>query len=58
MSKVITPQQAADLVKDGDRIVMSGFIGMCHPQEITYAIEDRFLKTGHPKISICSFLPM
>ncbi len=49
MSKVITPQQAADLVKDGDRIVMSGFIGMCHPQEITYAIEDRFLKTGHPK---------
>ncbi|EOS61039.1 hypothetical protein C815_00767 [Firmicutes bacterium M10-2] len=49
MAKVITPQQAAELVKDGDRIVMSGFIGMCHPQEITYALEDRYLKTGHPK---------
>lgn len=49
MSKVITPAQAADLVKDGDRIVMSGFIGMCHPQEVTYAIEKRFLETGHPR---------
>lgn len=49
MAKVITPQQAAELVKDGDRIVMSGFIGMCHPQEITYALEDRYLKAGHPK---------
>ena len=49
MSKVITPAQAAELVHDGDRIVMSGFIGMAHPQEVTYAIEDRFLKTGHPR---------
>ncbi|WP_304999253.1 CoA-transferase, partial [Faecalibaculum rodentium] len=49
MSKVITPEEAALLVKDGDRIVMSGFIGMCHPQELTYALEDRFLKTGAPK---------
>lgn len=49
MSKVITPEQAAELVKDGDRIVMSGFIGMCHPQEITYALEKRFLETGHPR---------
>lgn len=48
MSKVITPQQAAELVKDGNRLSMLGFIGMCHPQEVTYAIEDRFLKTGHP----------
>lgn len=44
MSKVITPQQAAELIQDGDRVSMSGFIGMCHPQEITYAIEERFLK--------------
>ncbi|MGM9960883.1 MAG: acyl CoA:acetate/3-ketoacid CoA transferase [Allobaculum sp.] len=49
MSKVITPQQAAELVHDGDRIAMLGFIGMGHPQEITYAIEKRFLETGHPK---------
>lgn len=49
MSKVITPQQAAELVKDGDRIAMLGFIGMCHPQEVTYAIEKRFLETGHPR---------
>ena len=49
MSKVITPAQAAELVKDGDRLTMLGFIGMGHPQEVTYAIEDRFLKTGHPR---------
>lgn len=49
MAKVITPQEAANLIQDGDRVVMSGFIGMCHPQEVTYAIEDRFLETGHPK---------
>lgn len=49
MAQVITPEQAAELVKDGDRLVMLGFIGMAHPQEVTYAIEDRFLKTGHPK---------
>lgn len=49
MSKVITSAQAAELVKDGDRVVMSGFIGMAHPQEVTYAIEDRFLNTGHPR---------
>ncbi len=49
MAKVISPAQAAELVQDGDRITMSGFIGMCHPQEVTYAIEDRFLKTGHPR---------
>lgn len=49
MSKVITPKQAAELVKDGDRLVMLGFIGMAHPQEVTYAIEDRFLETGHPR---------
>lgn len=49
MAKIISPEQAAELIQDGDRVVMSGFIGMCHPQEVTYAIEDRFLKTGHPR---------
>lgn len=49
MSKVITPQQAAELVKDGDRLALLGFIGMCHPQEVTYAIEERFLNSGHPQ---------
>ncbi len=49
MAKIVTPSEAAALVQDGDRIVMSGFIGMCHPQEVTYAIEKRFLEEGHPK---------
>lgn len=54
MAKIVTPSEAAALVQDGDRIVMSGFIGMCHPQEVTYAIEKRFLEEGHPKTSISS----
>ncbi|WP_305151102.1 acyl CoA:acetate/3-ketoacid CoA transferase [uncultured Dubosiella sp.] len=49
MAKVITPEEAAGLIKDGDRVVISGFIGMCFPQEVVYAVEDRFLKDGHPK---------
>ena len=34
MAKVITPEEAAGLIKDGDRVVISGFIGMCFPQEV------------------------
>jgi propionate CoA-transferase len=49
MSKVITPQQAALLIKDGVTIGASvqGLSGWA--EEIAIAIEDRFLDSGHPK---------
>jgi propionate CoA-transferase len=49
MSKVITAQQAAMLIKDGATVGASvqGLSGWA--EEIAIAIEDRFLDSGHPK---------
>jgi propionate CoA-transferase len=49
MSKVITAQQAANLIKDGVTIGAStqGMSGWA--EEIAIAIENRFLESGHPK---------
>lgn len=49
MSKVMRVEDAIAMIKDGDRIGLGGFIGMGHPQELSYAIEDSFLKSGHPR---------
>ncbi|GHU03509.1 acyl CoA:acetate/3-ketoacid CoA transferase [Alphaproteobacteria bacterium] len=48
-NKVITADEAARLIKNGDAIATSGFVGMGHPREIDVAIEKRFLETGEPK---------
>jgi propionate CoA-transferase len=49
MSKVITAQQAAMLIQDGVTIGAStqGLSGWA--EEVAIAIEERFLKSGHPK---------
>lgn len=49
MSKVMRADEAISLIKDGDRIGLGGFIGMGHPQELSYALEESFLKTNHPR---------
>ncbi|MBR0600092.1 acyl CoA:acetate/3-ketoacid CoA transferase [Sinanaerobacter chloroacetimidivorans] len=51
MSKVsiITAEQAANLVEDGDTVITSGFVGNCNPEELSKAIEQRFLQTGSPR---------
>jgi len=49
MSKVITPQQAAELIKDGATISWTT-AGLCgFPEELAIALEKRFLETGHPR---------
>lgn len=48
-SKVISMEQAACMVKDGDSVVIGGFVGSGHPEAVTSALEERFLDEGHPR---------
>ncbi|MEQ9695837.1 acyl CoA:acetate/3-ketoacid CoA transferase [Shimia sp. SDUM112013] len=47
--KVVTPQDAAALIQDGDTLTTSGFVGIGVPDELLRAVETRFLETGHPR---------
>lgn len=49
MSKLMTPEEAVKLIKDGDTVGFGGFIGMAHPQQMSVDIEKSFLETGHPR---------
>lgn len=45
---IITAQEAARLVQDGDTLVTGGFVGNCLPEALSKALEERFLTTGKP----------
>jgi propionate CoA-transferase len=47
--KVVTAADAVRLIRDGDSIVIEGFVGQCFPEELTLALEQRFLQTGTPR---------
>ena len=49
MAKIISATEAAKLVKDGDMIATSGFVGNCHPEAISSALERRFMAEGAPR---------
>ncbi|GAA0069545.1 acyl CoA:acetate/3-ketoacid CoA transferase [Clostridium sardiniense] len=49
MSKVKSLKEALDMIKDNSTVAVGGFIGAGHPEEITSAIEKKYLETGHPK---------
>lgn len=48
-NKIVSAQAAAALIKDGDSLTTSGFVGIGVPDELLAAIEARFLETGHPR---------
>lgn len=48
MSKVITAEQAASLIKDGTTLGYSALLMAGWPEELGIAIEKRFLECGHP----------
>ena len=47
--KVVTAAAAVRLVRDGDSVVVEGFMGQCFAEELTLALEQRFLLTGTPR---------
>jgi len=49
MNKIVSSDEAAGNISDGYSVATGGFVGMGHPEELSIAIEKRFIKTGHPK---------
>ncbi len=47
--KVVTAAEAVRLIRDGDSVVVDGFMGQCFAEELTLALEQRFLLTGTPR---------
>src|SRR6516162_6896937 len=47
-NKIVSPEEAIAIVRDGDTICVSGFVGIGTPDELILALERRFLKEGRP----------
>ncbi len=48
-NKVISVEDAARVVMDGDTVATSGFVGVGFPEELAIALEERFEETGSPR---------
>lgn len=48
MSKIISAQEAAKLIQNNTTVATSGFVGCCHPDALTAAIEERFIQEKLP----------
>ncbi|MCO1600147.1 acyl CoA:acetate/3-ketoacid CoA transferase [Desulfosporosinus nitroreducens] len=46
---VLTADEAIALIKDGSMVAIDGFVSIGHPEELTMALEKRFIETGLPK---------
>ena len=47
-SKIVSAQEAVRLIRDGDTVATSGFVGIGFAEELAIALEQRFLAEGHP----------
>jgi propionate CoA-transferase len=47
-NKIVSADEAIAIIRDGDTICVSGFVGIGTPDELIIALERRFLKEGHP----------
>ncbi|MBP2449628.1 CoA-transferase [Rhizobium leguminosarum] len=47
-TKIVSGAKAVSLIRSGDTVAFSGFVGTCTPEEVICDIEKRFLETGEP----------
>ncbi len=47
--KIVTAEEAVRVIRDGDTIATSGFVGAGFAEEIAAKVEDVFLATGRPR---------
>ena len=47
-NKIVSADEAIAIIRDGDTICVSGFVGIGTPDELIIALERRFLKERHP----------
>lgn len=47
-SKVISKEQAINLIKNGSTVAVGGFVGCAHPEQITLEIEKQYLEKQVP----------
>lgn len=47
--KIVSAADALALVRDGDTLATSGFVGIGFPENLAVALEQRFLATGTPR---------
>src|SRR3982750_4478656 len=48
-NKIVTPDEAIAIIRDGDTLSISGFVGIGTPDELILALERSFLAAGKPR---------
>ncbi|MEC2070945.1 acyl CoA:acetate/3-ketoacid CoA transferase [Alkalihalophilus marmarensis] len=49
INKVKTAEEAVQMIKDGSTVATGGFVGNGHPEALTSALEERFVKEQKPQ---------
>jgi propionate CoA-transferase len=48
-NKIVSAADAIAIIRDGDTVACSGFVGSGTPDELINALEARFVATGAPR---------
>jgi propionate CoA-transferase len=48
-NKIVSAEQAIDIIRNGDTLACSGLVGSGTPDELICALETRFRESGGPR---------